>query len=260
MLKRRWTADVSEVVEVSDGRYPSTACGEVAYAPAGDAECLRQARDGNGAIGHSGQRCDADVTVAVEEEVLVDLIGNDEDVVLDRDVGNDLKLSGAEDFSRWVGWGVDDDGASARVDAFAKHVEIELPVGRGERDDDRLHAEREESVDVIAVEGLKDDDFVAGIEECEASGVQSSRCAGGDQDLRVRIGGNAVMALQLCGNGSAQSCDAVEAGIYIVTATYSFDRLSRDGWRQVSVADSLCEVDATNAVALDGHGTNLGLD
>ena len=44
-------------------------------------------RDGDGALGHAGQRRQRDVLVAVEDEVLVDLVGDREHVVLDAQLG-----------------------------------------------------------------------------------------------------------------------------------------------------------------------------
>ena len=56
------------------------------------------------------------MAVAVEEEVLVDLVGEDEEVVLEGDVGDGFALGLCEDFAGWIGWRVDDDGSGARRD------------------------------------------------------------------------------------------------------------------------------------------------
>ena len=77
---------------------------------------------------------------AVVEEVFVDLVGEDEQVVLDGKLGDGLKLGAAEDLAGRIGRRVENHAAGARCDRCAKAIEIERPVRRSEWNDGRLHA------------------------------------------------------------------------------------------------------------------------
>jgi hypothetical protein len=76
----------------SDGRNPVGTGREVADAPAGDAERFGEAGDGDGALGHARQRGEANVALAVEQEVLVNLVRENNKVVLDREAGDGLQF------------------------------------------------------------------------------------------------------------------------------------------------------------------------
>ena len=90
VLKRGGGADVGEVVEVANGGEPFGAAGEIAETPAGDGESLGEAGDGDSAVGHAGQCGDGDVLSALVEEVLVHLVGENDEVVLNGEVREQL--------------------------------------------------------------------------------------------------------------------------------------------------------------------------
>jgi len=116
-----------------------------------------------------------------------------------------------------------------------------------------------EHTGVVAVEGLEDEDFVAGIEQGAERCLEGSGGSGGDEDFAVGIDGERVGAGELGGDGVAQARDAVEAGVDVVTVADGALRGFGDDGRRVGVADALGEVDAAHVVAGDGHGANLGL-
>ena len=253
-------ADVGEVVEVADGSHPASAGGEIADPPSGDAEGFGEAGDGDGALGHSWEGSGADVAEAVVEEVLVDLVGDDEEVVLDGKGGDGFEFLAGEDFAAGIGRGINDEAAGAGRDGGAEAGNVERPVRRFERDGDGLDAESAQGVEVIAVKRLEEDDLVAGIEEGEAGGVEGSGGSGGDEDFALGIGGDAVVVGELGGDGLAERSDAVEAGIDVVAFGHGGSGAVEDRRGDFSVADALGEVDAAEAVAFDGHGANFRLD
>ena len=197
---------------------------------------------------------------AVVDEILVNFIGEDEEVVLDGEGGDGFEFGGREDFAAGVRGRVDDDAAGAGRDGGAEGVEVHRPAGRGEGDGCGVHAQGAQGVQVIAVKRFEEDDFVAGIEEGHAGGLERGRRAGGDQDFAVRIGGHAVVACQLFGDRLAEGRDAVEAGVDVQALGDGFDGAGGDGLRDFGIADALGQVNAADAVAFDGHGANFRLD
>ncbi len=197
---------------------------------------------------------------SVEDKVLVDLVGDDEQVVLDGQSGDGFELGSREDLAAWVRRRVEDDAARSRGNGGSKSVDVERPTGLGELNRGCVHAQGAQRAQVIAVKGLEEDHFVARIEERHAGGLESSSRAGSDQDFRVRIGGDAVVASEPGGDGLAQRRDAVKTRVDVQALGDGFDG-TRGHWRRnFGIAHTLSEVDAANAVALNGHGANLRLD
>jgi len=260
VLERCGGADVGEVVEVADGGKPLGASGEVAETPAGNREGLGEAGDGDGAFGHAGERGDAEVFRAFVEEVLVHLVGEDEEVVLDGEGGEEFELGEGEDLARGVRGRVEDDGAGARGDGGTEAVEVEGPVGCVKWDGDRGNALRAEGEEVVAVEGLEDEALVAGVEERLEGAVHSAGSAGGDEYLAFWVGGDVVEGGELLRDGFAEAGDAVEACVDVMAIADSADGGLDDGVRWIGVADALGHVDAVDGSAGDVHGANLRLD
>src|SRR5256885_15095284 len=88
----------------------------VADAPARDRVRLRDARDGDGPLRHAGQGGDGDVLLAVVDDVLVDLVGDGEQVVGEAEIGDLLQLRSREDLARGIVGAVEEDGPRARGD------------------------------------------------------------------------------------------------------------------------------------------------
>ncbi len=258
-------ADVGEVVEVGDCAEPLGVCNEVAETPAGDGEGFGEAGDDDGAFAEVGEAEGGDVLSAGVEEVLVDFVGEEEEVVTDGEVADGFDLGVGEDFAGGVGGGVDEDGAGAGGDGALEGVIVEGPVGGGggggvEGDGDGLDAEGAEGGEVVAVEGLKEDDFVAGVEQSHDGGVESAGSPGGDEDFAVRVGGDSLEVLDFGGDAGTEAGNAVEAGVDVVTGVDGVLGTVEDGGGGLGVADSLGEIDAAEAVALHGHGADFRLE
>ena len=113
---------------------------------------------------------------------------------------------------------------------------------------------------VVAVEGLEEEDFVAGIDEREKCGLEGSGGAGGNEDFAVGVYRERVGAGKLCGKGVTKACDAVETGVDVVAVADGALGCFGDDSGWVGVADSLGKVDAADGVAGDAHGANFGLE
>jgi hypothetical protein len=113
---------------------------------------------------------------------------------------------------------------------------------------------------VVAVEGFEHDALVAGVEQGHECAVHGAGRSAGDENVLMRIGGDAVEALELLRDGFAQGGDAVEAGVDVVAGPDGVDGCFDDRMGRVGVADALRHVDAVDLGAEDGHGPDLGLD
>ena len=99
--------------------------------PAGERERLagRGDRDVRSAMPERRQR---DV-LTVEHEVLVDLVGDGEDVALDADAGDGLELVAAEHLPGGVVGRVEEQETGAVADRGCQLVDVDRPVRRGQR-------------------------------------------------------------------------------------------------------------------------------
>lgn len=162
---------------------------EVADAPAGGVEQLARGADGQRQRRDlRAQRRDAREGHVVQ--AVVDLVGEDEDVVLDAQVADGLEFVTAEDLADGVVRRVDDDHAGARRDLALELGEVDGPFARGsrlaravggrvQRHVDHLAAGHFDVGDVLVEEGLEDDDLVARLEEAHESREHAFVRAGG---------------------------------------------------------------------------------
>ena len=77
------------------------------------------------ALAHAGQRGHRDVLGTVEHEVLVHLVGEHQQIVLDREVGDELHLVAGEHAARGVVRRVEQDELGLRGDGGAQLVGVE---------------------------------------------------------------------------------------------------------------------------------------
>ncbi len=180
--------------------------------------------------------------------------------MLDCEGGDGFELGLGEDLAAGVGGRVDDDGAGARGDGGLESVGVEREIGIGERDEDGVDAQRLERGDVVAVEGLEEQNLVAGIDQRHDGRVKSAGGAGGDKDFGLGVVGERVVALLLRRNGVAQAVNAVEAGVDVVAGVNGRDGFGLDRRGHGGVADALGQVDAADGVASDGHGADFRLE
>ena len=184
---------------------------------------LEKPRDHDRPLAHAGQRGGRDMARAVVDEVLVNLIGEEEEVVLAAGAGRRLRVPRREDFAAGVGRRVEDDGAGARGDGGAQGVEIERPSPARPAGPGPASRAAIERGDVVAVERLEEQHFVAGIEQRHGGGVQAAGGAAGDQDFALGVVVEAVVALLLCGDGVAQAGDAVQPRVDVVAGADGLD-------------------------------------
>ena len=81
----------------------------------------------DGALAHAGELGGRDVVCVAVDEVLVDLVGEDEEVVFLRDAARSSISARVKTLPRGVAGRVDEDGAGARGDGGAKARQDRAP-------------------------------------------------------------------------------------------------------------------------------------
>ena len=84
-------ADRQEVVHLADASREVRRCDEPTHAPARDRERLARAADRDGPVGHPLKGGHAHMVAAIDE-VLINLVGDRDRVVLDAELGDQLEL------------------------------------------------------------------------------------------------------------------------------------------------------------------------
>src|SRR5439155_11337671 len=100
-LKRVGRADGEEVVHVADARAQGWLRDQPTDPPPGDRERLAGAADGDRSLGNPGEGGDADVLAAIYE-VLIDLVGDRNRVMLDAEIGDELELGSRVHPHVWI--------------------------------------------------------------------------------------------------------------------------------------------------------------
>ena len=191
LLQRRRRADGDEVVHLTNAAAERRRRDDPSDAPTGDRERLARAGDRHRSLGHARQRRDRDVRALIPD-VLVDLVGHRDGVVLDAERRDELELFPRKHPTRRVVRRVHNDRLRARRERGAQLVGIEDVLRRTERDVHRLRAGDVRIRAVVLVERLEHDDLVAGIDDREERADHRFGRAAGDGDHRLRIDAHAI--------------------------------------------------------------------
>ena len=140
----------------------------VAKPPAGHGEGLAEAVEDDRPLRHPGQRPDRDMLLSVVQDPAVDLIGEDDEIVADRQVGDGLQVGSGQDAARRVRRGVDDEHPRPRRDEGRELVEIDPEVVlHPDRHGNRRRTDEPGQGFVDRVARVRDEDLVAGVDQPE---------------------------------------------------------------------------------------------
>ena len=148
---------------------------------------------------------------AGEDEVLVDLVGDDDEVAGDRHIGDERQFLGVEHLARRVVRGVEQDHAGPRRHCLVQFLGVEAiaTVGcRPQQHGDRPGTGERDARLVAVVHRLEDDHLVVGVEHAEQRTGQRLCCPRGHQHLAVGIVVEAVEATLVPSDRLAQGRDA----------------------------------------------------
>ena len=175
-----------------------------AHAPACHRVRLRHRVDRDGPVGHAGQRGERDV-LALEHDVLVDVVGERKQVVLQAEVRDEFELVAPENLAGRVVRRVDDDRPGPRRHGGAQLIGVDRPVRFVERHVARRGPGEDRVGAVVLVERLEHDDLVARIEQAEHRRDHSLRRPAHHRDLGVGVGLPArIEASGLRGDGTPE--------------------------------------------------------
>ncbi len=221
--------------------------------PAGEGERLAVAGDRDRPLGHAGQGGQGDVGAPVVDEVLVDLVGDGEEIPLDADPGDGLELLAAEDPAGRVVRGVEQDQPGLRGDGGGQGVGVEGEVGGPQGDDPPLRAGHGDRGGVGVVVGLHHDDLVARLAQPEDRSGDGLGRSHGDDDLGVGVVDEAVAAELVLGHRLAEDGQARAGRVLVLPAPDGGHRRLGDLRRPVDVGEALAEVDRPGAGGQERH-------
>ena len=121
------------------------------------------------------------------DDVLVDVVGEDERVVLVARAGDQLELGAVEHLAGRVVRRVEDDGPRARPEGGAQLVGVDAPVRLVQRHVARDGAGEDGVGPVVLVERLEDDHLVARVHQRQHGRDHPLGRAAGDGDLGLRV-------------------------------------------------------------------------
>ena len=186
LLQRRGCADGHKVMHLPYRGGELRGGHDPADPPSGHRERLARARDRHGPLGHPLQRRDRDV-LAFVADVLVDLVGDRDDVVLAAEPRDRFELGPGEHTACRIVRCVDDDGLRARAERAGELVRVEFEGGRPKRHEDRRRARDRGVRPVVLVERLEHDHLVARVADSEERGDHRLRRSAGHCQHRLWV-------------------------------------------------------------------------
>ena len=140
---------------------------DVAHAPSRNAVGLRHSVDNDRALPHAIQHDGGNVLGAVINDVLINLVGNRQNIPLLTEICDQLELAAAEYLTGRVIRSVDDDRLRLVVESRGQLLFINGPVWLMELDIPGRRAGYDRVRAVIFIERLEHDDFIAGVDDCQ---------------------------------------------------------------------------------------------
>ncbi len=211
MLQRGGRADIQHITHRADGLRPRGLRHAVADAPTGDTERFRVPPDGNRPVGHTGERRHAHMLPSIEHKIFINFVRDHHHVMAAGHLSDLFQLPPCEDFSRGVSRSVHHDRLGPGGDRLLEAFEIHRPIRRSHRHTARHGLDRNDRLNVIGIEGLKENHFVAGIQQRHAGGLKRSGGAGAHGNIDVRFRGDSIVRSEFAGNGLSQFRNAVKA-------------------------------------------------
>ena len=186
----------------------------IAETPAGHGEGFAEAVEEHGALSHAGVFDDALVLASVVKQLAVDLIGEDEQIVLHGKGGDLFQLLRGHDAAGGIRGEVQRDDLGLRRDGFLHIGGHEGEVVFLTRVHHDGHAVGHLDAGAVAdVAGLVVDDFVARIQNGAEGDVERLADADGDEDLGLRVVGDAELLFHILADEYAEGLQAEVRGV-----------------------------------------------
>ena len=206
---------------------------------------------------HTGQGGDGDVLGPVEDQVLVDLVGDHPRVVLARQRADELELGPAEHLAGGVVRGVEQHQPGAGGEGRPERVLVDGEVGEAQDGGTADRAGQRDRGGVRVVVGLEGHDLVAGLAQGEHHRGDRLGGAGRHEDLPVGVDVEPVEAPLVRRHRRPQLRNARTGRVLVAAAVDRRDGRVEHLARPVGVGKALAEVDRAGA---RGQGAHLGED
>jgi hypothetical protein len=201
------------------------------------------------------------VAGAIEHDVLVDLVAEQDDVGTAQEVDERLHVVGAEHRAGRVVRTVDHQHPRARGDRGTYRVPVRREAERIQRDMHRLRAGQVDRRFVAVVAGVEDDHLVAGPNDGMDRIEDRLGGAAGDRDLAVGIGSPAIAAFGLAGDRLAQRGHAAHHRVLVVAGLHRPGQCIDQAPGHREIRKALAQVDrAVLGGQLRHHGEDGGAD
>ena len=181
--------------------------------------------------------------LAVEDQVLVDLVGDDQEIVLPAERGDRLELSSREDLPRRVVRRVEQHQPRPRRHRGRERVDGEGVVGWLQLHDAPRGTRHRDARGVRVVVGLERDHLVARLAQRQQRGGDRLGRARGDEHLGVGVVVEVVPVALVRADGGAQLGDAGPRRVLVVAGADGGDGGVEHLLRSVGVGEALPEVD-----------------
>ena len=199
--------------------------------------------DGHCAFCHARHGRQSRVRDAVVEDVLVDLVGDGNDLMLAAEIGNQVKFLARINLAGRIVRRIDDNGAGAGVESSCKLVRIEAPLVTAQRHIVRSKSRHHHVGHIAVIDRLEDDHFVARIGQSQDRGENRFGGAGGDQNLGLPIDLLTVKTLRMACHRFAQDRHADARRILVQLDLNRFHSRSQNFRRTIEVRRALAEID-----------------
>jgi hypothetical protein len=184
----------------------------------------------------------------LEDDVLVDLVGDRDQVVLDARVGDQLELRAREDLARRVVRRVEQQDPRPPRDRRLQRLGVDRPARWGERDGPPPRARHRDPGRVGVVVGLEAHDVVARLADAQQRRGDRLRGAEGHLHLRLRVELDPVEPALVAGDRLAQRRHARQRRVLVAAVADRRARGLEQRLRAVLVREALAEVDRARAL------------
>ena len=257
-LEWRRRSHREEVVHLADGVRGLGWGDRVAEAPPRATKRLGQAGDRNGALAHAGPRRDRVVVPGIGD-VLIRIVGQYHHVVLNAQRGDEGDLIAGEDAARRIVWRVEDEGARLRGECATESIGIQGPRRGLQRDEHGARAGEDAVRSVVLVKRLRDDHFVARIQECEERRRHGLRGAAGHGHLALGIDLEVVHPPVLFGDREAQDGTAPGDRVLVDVSPNCGAGRFLHGLRHREIWEALRQIDGAVRLGDPRHLADNGL-
>ena len=211
----------------------------VSHSNAGSVQCLAEGKHREALCAQLGVRQHRAVRTAVEHDVLVDLVGQHQDIPATNDAGEGIKVRRGHRGARRIVRAIDDDETRARRDGRAHPIPIVAKIRRLQWQPDGARARKPDGGIVGVVGRVENDNLIRRADRRLNDRVERFGSAERDRNFRFRIRHDPVTQRNLARDLRAQFRAAFHRRVLIVPARHRGRHQLRDARIDIVIGKSL---------------------